>query len=76
MRVTRNGRVTIPLKIRKMLNITPGSEVDFVVGADDRVYIMKNGRQTSENRFSRLRGIATVRMTTKEIMALTRGVDI
>lgn len=76
MRVTRKGRVTIPLEIRKMLNITPGSEVDFVVGADDRVYIMKKGCQTSENRFSRLRGIATVRMTTKEIMALTRGVDI
>jgi AbrB family looped-hinge helix DNA binding protein len=76
MRVTRKGRVTIPLEIRKMLNIAPGSEVDFVVGEEGRVYIMKKGSQTSDIRFSGLRGVATVKMTTKEIMALTRGVDI
>ena len=59
-----------------MLNITPASKGGFVVGEDGRVYMMKKENQTSDNQFSGLRGIATVKMTTKEIMALTRGVDI
>ena len=75
MRVTTKGQVTIPLKIRKKLNITPTSEVDFVVSEDDRVYIVKKKGKTADNRFSKLRGIATVQMTTEEIMALTRTTD-
>lgn len=73
MRVTTKGQVTIPLNIRKKLNITPASEVDFVVGEDGRVYIFKKKGKTTDNRFSRLRGIATVKMSTEEIMALTRS---
>ena len=73
MRVTTKGQVTIPLKIRKKLNITPASEVDFVIGKDGRVYIVKNKSDTTSNRFSKLRGIATVKMSTEEIMALTRA---
>lgn len=73
MRVTTKGQVTIPLKIRQKLNIMPASEVDFIVGEDDRVYIIKVNGKPAVNRFSRLRGIATVKMTTEEIMALTRA---
>lgn len=75
MRVTTKGQVTIPLKIRKKLNITPASEVDFVIGDDNRVYLIKKMSKVGDNRFSRLRGIATVKMTTEEIMALTREFD-
>lgn len=73
MRVTTKGQVTIPLKIREKLNIKPASEVDFVVGEDGRVYLVKKKINTANNRFSKLRGIATVKMTTEEIMALTRA---
>ena len=73
MRVTTKGQVTIPLKIRKKLNIQPASEVDFIVGEDGRVYIVKKKNDTASNRFSKLRGIATVKMSTEEIMALTRA---
>lgn len=73
MRVTTKGQVTIPIEIRKKLNITPATEVDFVVGDDDRVYIVISNDQSAKNRFSRLRGIATVKMSTQEIMALTRS---
>jgi AbrB family looped-hinge helix DNA binding protein len=72
MRVTTKGQVTIPLDIRKKLNISPSTEVDFVVGEDGRVYLVKKNSQSGGKRFSSLRGIATVKMSTEEIMALTR----
>lgn len=73
MRVTTKGQVTIPLEIRQSLNITPASEVDFVMGEDGRVYIIKKEDESKNERFSKLRGIATVKMSTEEIMALTRS---
>lgn len=73
MRVTTKGQVTIPLEIRKKLKIKPATEVDFIIGKDDRVYLVKKSTQATSTRFSNLRGIATVKMSTEEIMALTRS---
>lgn len=67
MRVTKKGQVTIPKAIRARLALTPGAEVDFVVAEDGRVYL------TPAPRFAALRASATVRMSTDEIMALTRA---
>lgn len=76
MRVTTKGQVTIPLKIRKKLNITPASEVKFVVGDDDRVYLEKvKSDKSAAARFSKVRGSASVKMSTDEIMALTRSAE-
>ncbi|MCJ7595684.1 MAG: AbrB/MazE/SpoVT family DNA-binding domain-containing protein [Desulfobacterales bacterium] len=73
MRVTTKGQVTIPQHIREKLGITPATEVDFVE-EKDRVYLVKkDGRKVATRNFRRLRGIATVKMTTDEIMGLTRG---
>jgi len=73
MRVTTKGQVTIPLEIREKLGITPAVEVDFLE-EKDRVYLVKReGRTKRSFKFGRLRGIANVKMTTDEIMALTRG---
>jgi AbrB family looped-hinge helix DNA binding protein len=81
VRVTSKGQITIPERIRREAGLLPGTEVDVV---KDRagVHILKpNGdRQTATARerrlaevIGRLRGSATIRMTTEEIMALTRG---
>ena len=73
MKVTVKGQVTIPIQIREKLGITPNSEVDFVE-EDGRVYIKRKISSTPPtNRFHRFRGAATVKMTTDEILALTRG---
>ena len=73
MKVTVKGQVTIPQHIREKLGITPATDVDFIEDAD-RVFIVKRKRsKTSPGRFSKLRGMATVKMTTDEIMALTRS---
>ena len=73
MRVTVKGQVTIPQKIREKLGITPAVEVDFIE-EKGRVYLVRSkGKPKKTHRFSKLRGIANVNMTTDEIMALTRG---
>ena len=73
MRVTTKGQVTIPQNIREKLGIMPSSEVEFCE-ENGRVYLTKKATGTAEkNRFRRFRGIATVKMSTEEIMNLTRG---
>lgn len=74
MRVTSKGQVTIPRGIRERLGITPHCEVEFVVEGE-RVVLRKVQGSTSrgERLVRRLRGRGSVRMTTDEIMALTRG---
>jgi len=72
MRVTTKGQVTIPQHIREKLGIVPATDIEFVEDKD-RVYIVKKeGLENRNNKFRKLRGVATVRMTTDEIMALTR----
>lgn len=73
MRVTEKGQVTIPKDLRDALGIGAGTEVVFE-RADDAIVVRKvatgptRGRQLVE----RLRGNGDVRLTTDEIMALTR----
>ena len=73
MRVTTKGQVTIPQHIREKLNIGPYSEVDFVEKGG-RVYLVKKIKiDHTRSRFRKFKGSATVKMTTDEILALTRG---
>ena len=73
MRVTTKGQLTIPQHIREKLGIFPATEIEFVE-EKDRAYIVKTEDPGSRNNKSRkLRGVATVRMTTDEIMTLTRN---
>lgn len=81
MRVTIKGQVTIPQQVRKKLGIFPGSEVEFVIRGDS-VRLEKSAK-TNGARMSRgeravalLAGSATdKRLTTDQIMSLTRGDD-
>ncbi|MGR3179700.1 MAG: AbrB/MazE/SpoVT family DNA-binding domain-containing protein [Candidatus Anammoxibacter sp.] len=73
MRVTTKGQVTIPKHIREKMDITPNSEIDFEEKKGE-FYLTKTAvSRPGKNKFSRFRGIATVKMSTDEIMALTRG---
>jgi antitoxin PrlF len=74
-RVTRKGQVTIPKRVREHLGIEPGSVVEFEMADDGRIVLVKAGAEPEPSRFARMRGIATVKLTTDEIMALTRGDD-
>ncbi len=73
--VTSKGQVTIPKKVRDYLGIRPGTAVNFELTVDGRVVLVKaTGPQAPEaSPFARVRGSATAKMSTDEIMALTRG---
>ena len=73
--VTSKGQVTIPKKVRDLLQIEPGSVVDFELTSSGDVILRhrKGKRKRPVRRFAQLRGIATVKMSTDQIMALTRG---
>jgi AbrB family looped-hinge helix DNA binding protein len=78
--VTSKGQVTIPKKVRELLGIGPGTSVDFLPVPDGRVMLVKKAggagtARRKRSRFEAIRGSATVRMSTEEIMALTRGED-
>jgi len=80
-RVTRKGQATIPKDIRGFLDLEEGAEVDFVI-RDREVVLQKRDPDESERakrlrRFREhlngIRGTGVSRMTTDEIMEMTRG---
>jgi len=71
MRVTTKGQVTIPRNIREILGISPETEIDFRED-NGRFYIVKIDEPKNTGKFHKFRGIATAKMSTDEIMSLTR----
>ena len=73
MRITSKGQVTIPLEIREALGLLPNTEVEFIVeGRTVRIVKSRGRRSRGKSVVDKLRGTATVSMTTDEILALTR----
>jgi len=70
VRVTQKGQVTIPVEIRRALGITTGTEVRFELDQDGARLV--TGRDEAKARVAGLRGAGDVRLTTDEILALTR----
>jgi AbrB family looped-hinge helix DNA binding protein len=74
MRITAKGQVTIPQKIRHRLGLLPETEVEFeVVGKAVRIRKARGRPGRGRAIVGRLRGRATTRLTTDQILALTRG---
>jgi AbrB family looped-hinge helix DNA binding protein len=77
VRVTSKGQVTIPVEIREKLGLLPNSEVEFeVVGQAVRIRKVRRARgqgRRGKSLVAKLRGRGSVRMSTDEILSLTRG---
>jgi len=76
MRITSKGQVTIPIDIREQLGLLPHTEVQFVV--DGNTVRLEKARPSEADRGQRIidhfRAAPKItKMTTEEIMALTRG---
>ena len=73
MRVTSKGQVTIPIDIREKAGILPNMDVEFEI-INDKVFLKKAKKQPKrgEELIKQMQGRGTVKMTTDEIMALTR----
>ena len=75
MRITSNGQVTIPAAIREKAGLLPNTEVEFAYdGKVVRIVKAKARKSTGrgERVIRHLRGSATVKMSTEEILNLTR----
>ena len=73
MRVTTKGQVTIPRHIRERLGIIPETNIDFKE-ENGKFYIVKTTKPKSSSKFKKFRGIASAKMTTDEILSLTREI--
>ena len=75
MKITSKGQVTIPIEIREKLGLLPDTEVEFEIdGNAVRITRAMHVRLSRGRRaVAGLRGSATIRMSTDEIMALTRN---
>lgn len=80
MRITSKGQVTIPVRIREQAGLMPNTEVEFAYEGDGKVSVLRARKTKRKGRGERIvahlrthRG--DLKMTTEEIMALTRGED-
>ena len=75
MKLTSKGQVTIPQALREKFGLLPETEVTFEE-ANGGVLIKPAAatrRREAEAWLKRARGSATAKLTTDEIMSLTRG---
>lgn len=73
MRITSKGQVTIPQELREKFGLFPSTEVEF---KSSKIGILikkaKKSKSYSNNIIKNMRGRSDKKMTTDEIMALTR----
>lgn len=74
MKITTKGQVTIPQHIREELGLFPDTDVEWEIRNGAAVLQKaRGGQRRGRALVEHMRGRATIRMTTDEIMALTRG---
>jgi AbrB family looped-hinge helix DNA binding protein len=72
-KVTRDGRITIPKRIREHLGVEAGTEIAFRRAIDGSIVIERADGVWPPSRFAKLVGIAGPGPSTDEIMMLLRG---
>lgn len=74
MRITSKGQVTVPIEIREEMGLLPDTEVEFKIKGN-AVLLKKSGSSSKRGRslIRHMRRKAAVKMTTDEILTLTRG---
>lgn len=74
MRVTSKGQVTIPVEIRERFGLLPDTEVEWEATANAvRLRKARKGGGRGARLVRRLKGRGDVRLSTDQILALTRG---
>ena len=70
MKVTTKGQVTIPQGLRRKYQVDSDAEVDFM--EEDGKIVLRVARNSTSS-FRRLLGRGDVRLSTEEILRLTRA---
>ncbi|HKV13638.1 MAG TPA: AbrB/MazE/SpoVT family DNA-binding domain-containing protein [Reyranella sp.] len=74
MRITSKGQVTIPQDIREQAGLLPHTDVEFIYDGKTVQIVRADGRKASRGArlIARMRGRGTGKLTTDQIMAMTR----
>ncbi len=74
MKITSKGQITIPLELREQFGFLPNTEVEFVP-AKTGIMLIKPKAPSGKGRrlIKHLQGRGDGRLSTDEIMKLTRG---
>lgn len=78
MKITSKGQVTIPKEIRDGFGFMPGTEIEFVEdNGEIRIRKVPGGNNRGKEIVDHLRNASggSNRLTTEEIMRMTRGED-
>lgn len=73
MKITSKGQVTIPIYLREKLGFLPNTKVSFRVEGDALIIEKTETRTPGGALIERMRGRGTVKLTTDQILAQTRG---
>ncbi|MGI8904998.1 MAG: AbrB/MazE/SpoVT family DNA-binding domain-containing protein [Candidatus Sumerlaeaceae bacterium] len=79
MKVTIKGQITVPQALRERFGLQPGTDVEFVAQDDALVVRPRQRGMPAATAFDtwlqKAAGSARTKLTTDEIMAMTRGED-
>lgn len=73
MHINAKGQVTIPLEIREKFGFLPNSEVEFIEENQNIILVKKPSHRRGAAIIKALRGKGDIKLTTDQIMKLTRG---
>jgi antitoxin PrlF len=73
--LTSKGQVTLPKTMRDAFGWKPGTRITFVREADGIKLVLAGQEDAGTALIQRIRGAATNRMTTAQVMQMTRGED-
>ena len=73
MRMTSKGQVTVPEEIRLALGLYPGCNLRFYIKKNKVYFELENNKNYVPPKFEKIKNTATVKLTTEQIMSLTRG---
>ena len=74
-KVSTQGRITIPKKIRDRLGLKPGMVVEVFLNKDGQIVISSSEakKEVNQARFDMARGKSDIRCKTEDLMMLLRG---
>jgi AbrB family looped-hinge helix DNA binding protein len=73
--INYKGQITIPKKIRKFLNLTPGMQLDIAINQNSEIILKKIMQEKIYpiDRFDYVRGKADIKWRTNGLMQLLRN---
>jgi AbrB family looped-hinge helix DNA binding protein len=72
MRINSKGQVTIPSELRHRHQLREGDEVEIIETGDELRIVRTSAASRGRRAVNRMRGRATTKLTTDEIMSLIR----